>query len=289
MTQSGDAAEQIVRISLEGVELAVRITGSAAKEIATFLVAALKSDGKKLKSRGRARLISMLKSDKPLEIYSVKDSDLKKFMQGAKEYGIVYCALRNRSHEPDGLCDIMVKADDAPKISRLAERFQFATVNRASIESEIIKSKSEQSQAQDSAGQPAPDKDDTEKLLDDLLGTNEGKAGPETQPEAEKPDAAKTTPAKETPRDPESAKAAKSRPSEPISKHGSKSAGATSSKPSVKAELREIKAARQSKKETDAPMRKERQTAARSRTGSSTAHKQPRTGGKFKSKKSKER
>jgi hypothetical protein len=289
MTQSGDAAEQIVRISLEGVEVAAKITGAAAKEIATFLIAALKSKDSGLKLKGKARMTSMLKSGKALEIFSVKDSDLNKFRQGAKQYGIVYCVLRNKKHDKDGMCDILVKADDAPKISRVIERFKFATVDRASIESEVVKSKAEQSQAQDGAGQPSPDKDDTEKLLDDLLGTDEGKAEPETQPETEKPDTAKTTPVKETPRDPESAKAAKSRPSEPISENGSKSAGATSSKPSVKAELREIKAARQSKKETDAPKRKERQTADKSRTGSSTTHKQPQTGGKFKSRKSKER
>jgi hypothetical protein len=42
MNHSGDAAEQIVRMSLEGVEVAAKITGTAAKELAVFLVAALK-------------------------------------------------------------------------------------------------------------------------------------------------------------------------------------------------------------------------------------------------------
>lgn len=32
MNPSGDAAEQVVRLSLEGVEVAAKITGSAAKE-----------------------------------------------------------------------------------------------------------------------------------------------------------------------------------------------------------------------------------------------------------------
>lgn len=35
MNNGGDAAEQIVRLSLEGFEVAVRLTGSAAKNIAT--------------------------------------------------------------------------------------------------------------------------------------------------------------------------------------------------------------------------------------------------------------
>ena len=37
MYNSGDAAEQIVRMSLEGAEVALKITGSAAKNIAAAL------------------------------------------------------------------------------------------------------------------------------------------------------------------------------------------------------------------------------------------------------------
>ncbi|HCC34782.1 MAG TPA: hypothetical protein DEQ02_03790 [Ruminococcaceae bacterium] len=284
MNHSGDAAEQIVRMSLEGVEVAAKITGTAAKEIAMFLVAALKSKNSKLKPKGKARMTSMLKSGKSLEIFSVKDSDLKQFMQGAKQYGIVYCVLRNRKNTPDGLCDILVKADDAPKISRVVERFKFAKVDKAKIESEIIKGKADKSQ-EIGAEPESPDKNDTEKLLDDLLGTNEGKAAPEKAPET--PDVAKTTPAKESPTNPETARAAKTRPSEPTSGSRSKSArGTLNDKPSVKEEIREIKAA-QAKKEADAPMRDERQSAHKPRGNSSTTHKQPPRGGK--SKKSKER
>ena len=171
MTNSGDAAEQIVRMSLEGVEVAAKITGAAAKEVATFLVAALRNKDSTLKTKGKARLASMLKSGKALEIFSVKDSDLQKFYQGAKQYGIVYAVLRDKKGDRDGMCDIMVKADDAPKINRVIERFKFATVDKAKIESEIVKSKSEKAQ---DAQPAAPDKDDTEKLLDDILGAPEG-------------------------------------------------------------------------------------------------------------------
>lgn len=274
MNHSGDAAEQIVRMSLEGVEVAAKITGTAAKEIATFLVAALKSKNSKLKLKGKARMASMLKSGKALEIFSVKDSDLQKFAQGAKQYGIVYCVLRNRKNTPDGLCDIMVKADDAPKISRVIERFKFATVDKAKIESEIVKTKTEKSQG---AEPDAPDKNDTEKLLNDLLPPDEGKPAPESEKAVQKE--------VQTQKNPEAAKTAKTRPSEPTSESRSKSAGVTSSKkPSVKEDIREIKAA-QAKKEADAPKPDERQSAKKPRNNSST-HKQPQNSGKSKSKKS---
>ena len=44
MNQGGDAAEEVVRMSLEGVEVAAKISGQGAKLIAVNLVAALKSE-----------------------------------------------------------------------------------------------------------------------------------------------------------------------------------------------------------------------------------------------------
>ena len=38
MNQSSDAAEQIVRMSLEGFEVAAKVTGSGAKNIAVLLL-----------------------------------------------------------------------------------------------------------------------------------------------------------------------------------------------------------------------------------------------------------
>jgi hypothetical protein len=280
MIQAGDAAEQIVRLSLAGVEVAARITGTAAKEIATFLVAAIRSDNKRLKSRGQARMASMLKSGKALEIYTVRERDLKKFMQGAKQYGIVYAVLRSKKRDKDGMCDILVKAEDAPKISRIAERFKFATVDKAKIESDIIRDKAGKAQG---AEPEAPDKNDTEKLLDELLGTDEGKAAPEKPPEPNKPDVSKATP-----QNPTKAKTEKSPPSAPTSESRSKSAGGTLNKPSVIDELREIKAAR-AKQEADAPKRDERQAAEKPGANASTVHRQPPRRGRSKSKKSKAR
>jgi hypothetical protein len=210
MNHSGDAAEQIVRMSLEGVEVAARITGAAAKELAVFLIAALKSDGNgkgKMKLKGRARLESMLKSGKPLEIFSVRERDLRTFVREAKRYGIVYCVLRNSKNAPDGLCDIMVKADDAPKINRLVERFKFAAVDAARIEREVARDMAEsaaetpagpaapgaeapfavaEARRADAAAPPpigaepdAPEINDMDALLDVLLGADEGKPTPE--------------------------------------------------------------------------------------------------------------
>ena len=137
MNPSGDAAEQVVRLSLEGVEVAAKITGSAAKEVAALLYAALKNRDKN-KIKGKQSLTSMLKSGKELSIFSVKNEDMKRFVADAKRYGVVYCALRNTKDNPSGECEIMVRAEDAAKINRIVETIKIATVtNEEAIRSEV--------------------------------------------------------------------------------------------------------------------------------------------------------
>ena len=58
MYNSGDAAEQVVRMSLEGAEFALKITGSAAKNLAAALYTVLKDQKK---TKGKARIEAMLR------------------------------------------------------------------------------------------------------------------------------------------------------------------------------------------------------------------------------------
>ena len=109
MNTSGDAAEQVVRLSLEGMEVAAKITGSAAKEVAALLYAALKNRDKN-KIKGRQRLTSMLRSGKELTIFTVKNKDMARFVADAKRYGVVYCVLREAKDNPHGVSEIMVRA-----------------------------------------------------------------------------------------------------------------------------------------------------------------------------------
>ena len=86
MYNSGDAAEQVVRISLEGTEVALKLTGSAAKNIAAMLYAVWKNRDKN-KTKGHQRLSAMLKSGKELKVFTVSEEHLKQFATEAKRYG----------------------------------------------------------------------------------------------------------------------------------------------------------------------------------------------------------
>ena len=65
-----------------------------------------------------------------------------------KRYGVLYCAVRNPKGSSDGLVDVIVKEEDAPRINRIVDRFQFASVTEAAkIKTEIERTRAEKAKA----------------------------------------------------------------------------------------------------------------------------------------------
>lgn len=135
MSYSSEAADQVVRLSLNGVEVAAKLSGSAAKQLAIMLYAILRDQKK---TKGKIRLTNMLRSGKELKVFAVKDIDLEKFCVEAKKYGVLYCVLKDKNAS-DGITDIMVRAEDAAKVNRIFTRFGLATVDMAAVKTEIIR------------------------------------------------------------------------------------------------------------------------------------------------------
>ena len=73
MNTSGEAADQVVRMTLNGVEVAAKLSGAAAKQVAVMLYAILKDQKR---TKGKMRLSSMLRSGKELRVFAVQDKDL---------------------------------------------------------------------------------------------------------------------------------------------------------------------------------------------------------------------
>ena len=275
MNTGGEAAEQIVRMSLEGFEVAARITGAGAKNIAILLYSILKEEQK---TKGKARLTNMLRSGKELKVFTVKSGDLKKFTQEAKKYGVLYCVLADRKNkDPDAEVDVIARAEDASKISRIVERFSLASVDTASIVTEAEKSKGEKGRAKDAKtagekdagakdGQPEPDigveeKAEKDRLMDALMG--------------------KPLQKEENAPNPSVAKTEKSPLSEPTLKQQRKPAeGATmakTEKPSVREELRKIKESRKGQEADASPNLDKEKSPDRAKKppAGKTEHKQP--------------
>ncbi len=284
MSYSGDAAEQVVRITLEGAEVAAKITGAGAKQIAILLYAILRDQKK---TKGKIRLSNLLRSGKELKVFAVKDTDLRRFCTEAKKYGVLYCVLKDRD-ATDGITDIMVRAEDASKINRIFERFDLATVDMAAVRSEIERDRAEQQADASEAPAAGPmTEQETEELLDALLAP-----APEQAQEGELPVPERTAPEKETDEqflenllgttptkeegqtpNPTEARVAKSRQSEPTSKPKEPAAQGISdppgrSRPSVRQELKEITAEQREKaaakgKEKSAPTKGPKHKAPR--------------------------
>ncbi len=291
MSYSGDAAEQVVRLSLETGEVAVKLAGEGAKQLAILLYAILREQKK---TKGKTRLTNMLRSGKELKVFAVKDSDLQLFCREAKKYGVLYCVLKDRD-ATDGLTDIMVRAEDASKINRIFERFNLATVDMAEVRREIEQSR--EAQQNDAPEAPAAAEPMTEQEVDDLL---DAMFSPPPEQEGELPVPERTAPEQDNDdflesvlgvsptreegqtENPTEGRIEKSRQSEPTSKPKERTAPGTSepqerSRRSVRQELNDIKA-------------EQREKAAKGREQSKPTkgpkHKAPR---KYKPKRLKER
>lgn len=176
MNTSGDAAEQIVRISLEGFEVAAKITGHGAKDIAALLYAVMKD---KTKTAGKTKLKNMLKSGKELKVFSVRQEDFKKFTEEAKRYGILYSALINKKNKSnDGIVDIMVRAEDASKINRIVERFKMSRYDDISIRSSVEKSKNEKNAVDKGVKEKSPQDREKDSEKDKPLKKEEQSLNP---------------------------------------------------------------------------------------------------------------
>lgn len=256
MSYSGDAAEQVVRMSLETGEVAVKLAGSGAKQLAIMLYAILREQKK---TKGKTRLTNMLRSGKELKVFAVKDTDLRRFCVEAKKYGVLYCVLKDKD-ATDGITDVMVRAEDASKINRIFERFDLATVDMASVKSEIERDRAEQrADAPETPAAGPMTEQETEALLDAMLAPEQAQEGELPVPERTAPEketdeqflekllGASPTPEEGQTQNPTEGRIAKSRQSEPTSKPKEPTARGISdppgrSRPSVRQELNDIRA-----------------------------------------------
>jgi len=212
-------------MSLQGIEIAANVAlkagGMASKSLAATLYAIL-TDRKKVK--GKARLNSMLKSGKELKVFAIHHNDLKTFTQEAKRYGVLYCVLKEKNNT-DGICDIMVRAEDASKISRIVDKFELATVDTKAI-NEYAASK----QNRQLKDVPTLSDDEHDKLVQSLMNSMKK----EEKSFSQNPTLARTKKGVS--------------PSEPISTRAGREPDITESKrPSVRKELNDIQKQRQKK------------------------------------------
>ena len=155
----------------------VRLTGAGAKQAAAALLAVAAS---REKSKGKARLGSLLKSGKELSVFTLTQEQLKPFAREAKRYGVLYTVVKDK--EKNGPLDLIVRREDAGKINRIIDRLDIGTVRPEPLSCEIAQP---DVPVQEEAREKVPHKvdmsrGDAEALLADIQGPErtEGQSRP---------------------------------------------------------------------------------------------------------------
>jgi len=121
LNQSGDAADQVVRLMIGGAEEAIKISGQAAYHLIALLTSSLKSDkkGRRRKlSAGKTRLLKLLRDGEQLKIFSLRPKDIGTFQRKAKKYKIQYAIVRNKR---SGQTDVVARVADVDLINRVMQ------------------------------------------------------------------------------------------------------------------------------------------------------------------------
>lgn len=126
MNTSGEVADLMVKEGLQITEEVVKLTGLGAKNLAAIVIALLKEDNK---LQGKTNLKKLLKSDKPLCIMQIKESDIKKFNSEANKYGVLFTAVKDHTNDT-GLCDIIAKQEDVTKLNYIMEKMGYAAPDK---------------------------------------------------------------------------------------------------------------------------------------------------------------
>ena len=121
MSQGSEAAEQLTREAIQISEAAIKLSALGAKNLAALCIA-LANENQKL--AGKTNMTRLLKEGKELRVFDVKESDLTKFAEAAKQYGVLFSVIKNGRDE-FGNVDVLARAEDVSKINRILEKMQY--------------------------------------------------------------------------------------------------------------------------------------------------------------------
>ena len=264
MNYGSDPADQIVRFSLDGTEMVLKLSGLAAKNFALFVYAIL-NDQQKV--RGKTKLVRMLKERRPFKFFTVPEDRMKEFAKEAKDHGLLYTAIRNKQRP--GQLELVVFADDATKVNRILDNMGLDFVKAQSGEARFEEPEKELHKQEPEKEVPVnelPTETQTVQTPDGAVDFEVGAAEEAFNFTGEEEVQKEQEPGNFTPgREQTDAAPAEKSPSEPSSpSSGSSSEASGDEKPSVKKELEDIRKEQAAKKEEKAkPPQRQTKTPGR--------------------------
>ena len=120
----GEAADQLVRMMLSGGEVAVRLTGSAVKNLLAISLALAKSHKK---ISGKVRMGKMLQQTRDLRVFPMTQEEYREFRHKAREPKLLYAAIQNSrdSNGPNSMIDVVMPATEVERANLVFQRMMY--------------------------------------------------------------------------------------------------------------------------------------------------------------------
>ena len=155
MNNGGEAADQMVRESIQVTEAAIKLSALGAKNLAAIALALAKENPK---IKGKTKINRLLKEGKELQVFSLKATDLHEFKKNAKMYGVLFSAIRDKEGE---LVEILCKAEDVSKLNRIFERMGYPAPKEQVTDRKKAQTRLQQESASEVRGSYVPEANQT--------------------------------------------------------------------------------------------------------------------------------
>lgn len=136
----GEAADQMVRMMLSGGEVAVRLTGSAAKNLLAISLALAKSHRK---VSGRMRMGKMLQQTRDLRTFPMTQEEYRVFKKGAREKKMLYAAVKN-TRTSNGMVDVVMMPSEMERANLVFAQMMYRQPEAERQQAQEVPSKEKQ-------------------------------------------------------------------------------------------------------------------------------------------------
>ena len=148
MDVSAEAADVVVRESLQATEAAAKLTLEGVKNIAALLLAIAKQD---MKVVGETTAKRLARDSSPAVVIPIKAEDKAKFQKLAKEFGVLYFIAQKKGND-SGILNVVSNQNYAAQLNAVMEQMGYPIPQQAKEEETQKKAKSRAPQEKSSQG-----------------------------------------------------------------------------------------------------------------------------------------
>lgn len=158
-------AGEAMKVSIDGADKVLRVTGTAAKNLIVFLYTVFKN---RTPSPGEKSVKKMVGTGENIKVCSLKLEDLPAFAKTAKKCGMTY-AVALRSND-SGLAELFIREAELDRYNAVVDHLQLNTVGEISSQNApVIASPEQEAQAEVSVPLEMSDADDVNVFLSDMV------------------------------------------------------------------------------------------------------------------------